>query len=180
MEKFEPNKPEYKNVEDLPRVEQNKYVNVPGGGFTTKEAASIKEWREMIVPMLADDRTLLEKLTGKKKMNAQDLIHHDALYYEKYINSFKEDQNYLKFYKPYPQIKEFFDDLLSTSDLIGTINDFNSKYGKEKQNNFEEFVIKNNINPINVIKFRIFENGSSKIVWFGNSESEDDWHVNIK
>ncbi len=38
MEKFNPNEPEYKKVEDLPKEERKKFRDVKGGGFIGEEA----------------------------------------------------------------------------------------------------------------------------------------------
>jgi hypothetical protein len=38
MEKFDPTNPEYKQVKDLPQEEQGNYIDIPEGGFITKEA----------------------------------------------------------------------------------------------------------------------------------------------
>ena len=38
MEKFDPTNPKYKKVEDLPKKQQDKFVDVPEGGFVKREA----------------------------------------------------------------------------------------------------------------------------------------------
>jgi hypothetical protein len=77
MEQFNPSNPEYKNVEDLPVEEQEKYVNTEEG-FVTKEA--MDTYNEAIDDAKERNsrRSLKEKILGQRKTDPMDLLHSQA------------------------------------------------------------------------------------------------------
>ena len=78
LEKFNPANKQYKRVEDLPEENRSGFKNTDNGGFVTREAAYIFEQAKDKAKEENKKRSILEKITGQKKVSGTDLLQEEA------------------------------------------------------------------------------------------------------
>lgn len=94
--------PEHKKVSDLPEDQQDKYVDLPKGGFVMKNAAEIYEYNKSSEEFLnkQDEKQedIFDKIAnkfGKKNKKERDFTHGQALYDNDIFENNKKYEEYL-------------------------------------------------------------------------------------
>lgn len=136
-EKFNPNSPEYMEVKDLPKNQQENFADV-SDGFVRKEVLENQARHEKDAKEINSVRSSIYKLFGRNKVSVSDNLHTEALSEDADVSFSGNDhefsgKRYGELLNLYPEIgpvlRELSDSNLSEKEFFRIIDEFNNKYG---------------------------------------------------
>lgn len=136
-EKFNPSNPEYKEVNDLPKNQQENFTDV-SGGFVRKEVLENQTRHEEDAKEINKLRSGIDKLFGRKKVLADDRLINEATDEDMENSMSGTDHEFgsnrrAELINLYPEIgpvlRELESERLTKEDSLRIISEFNDKYG---------------------------------------------------